>query len=341
LERIFQYIIHSNYSTKTKTKMKKLIYVLILAVMAMACQEESFLTQQQKQSLDLGPNATSSAPITNYTTAASYVNSYSFSTDFKTLTITVDKSAASAKAISHAVFKFNGVLSGKGCTSEPLTLANITAFTANGVDMMGYLGTTEGQNDCYGMLADPIVKLGQGFTDPVVVFAITFDVPVIDGTFLIKAGSANSPTGGGCFGLNDPNYSFSRTCVVEAPKCYKDDTAWGAGTRYVARGNWATYTTYVADGLVNLYAGQNKWAGVVTTSAIIDGNVTITVTLNDGWSLQEVSNPVKIQGYTAPPSGNPSPGRFTSKGSSLTVTVPAAKYYGIHLDVRQTVECPQ
>lgn len=297
--------------------------------------------QIQDDQAVLDNSAQSGAPVTNYTTAASYVNSYSFSADFKTLTLTVDKSAASAKAISHMLFKFNGALTGKGCTSGPLTLSNITAFTANGVDMMGFLGTTEGQNDCYNMLADPIVKLGHGFSAPVVVFVITFDVPVMDGVFLIKAGSANSPTGGGCFGLNDPTYSFSRACLLELPKCYQDDSAWGAGQRYVSRGNWATYTAYAAGSTVNIYAGQNKWAGTATFSAIVSGNVTITIALNEDWSLQEVSNPVKVQGYTTAPSGNPSPGRFASKGSSLIVTVPATNFYGIHLDVRQAVACPE
>lgn len=312
----------------------------MLVLVAVACQEDTSLFEKQTHEFDQ-INAASGAPVTNYTTAASYVNSYSFSADFKTVTITVDKSAASAKAISHMVFKFNGVLSGTGCTSGPLTLSNITAFTANGVDMMGFLGTTEGQNDCYGMLADPIVKLGQGFSDPIVVFVITFDAPVLDGIFLIKAGSANSPTGGGCFGLNNTNYSFSRTCVVDLPKCYQEDTGWAAGSRYVTRGNWATYTTYTSGATVNIYAGQNKWAGTATMSAVTNGNVTITIALNEGWSLQEVSNPVKVQGYSVAPTGNPSPGRFASKGTSLTVTVPAASYYGIHLDLRQLVECPQ
>jgi len=312
----------------------------LLVLVTISCQEESFLFDKQKQSIKFDQvNTANGAPAANYTTAASYVNSYSFSTDFKTLTITVDKSAASAKDISHMLFKFNGILSGKGCTSEPLTLANITSFTANGVNMMNYLGTTEGQNDCYGMLANPIVKLGQGFSASAVVFVITFDVPVMDGVFLIKAGSSNSPTGGGCFGLNDPNYSFSRTCMVDVPKCYQGETAWASGSRYVSRGNWATFTQYSV-GSVNLYAGQNKFAGTVTMSPVTNGNVTITISLNEEWSLQEVSNPVKIQGYATAPSGNPSPGRFASKGSSLTVTLPFANYYGIHLDVRQVVACP-
>lgn len=312
----------------------------MLVFVTIACQEDTSLFEKQKQSFDMQPNTSSGAPVTNYTTAASYVNSYNFSTDFKTLTITVDKSVASAKDISHMLFKFNGVLSGKGCVSGPLTLSNITSFTANGVDMMPMLGTTEGQgNDCYGMLADPFVKLGQGFSAPIVVFVISFDVPVMDGAFLIKAGSANSPTGGGCFGLNDPNYSFTRTCVVDLPKCYQTESAWATGPRYVTRGNWATYTPYSV-GSVNIFAGQNKWAGVATFSSVLNGNVTITITLNEGWSLQEVTNAVKVQGYSVAPTGNPSPGRFATKSSSLTVTVPFANYYGIHLDVRQAVECP-
>ncbi len=320
--------------------MKKIISLFLTAFIAVACQEDQSLFEKQSFKLDQMEVKSSSTSI-NYTTVASYVNSYSFNSDFKTLTITVDKSASSAKSISHALFKFNGVLSGTGCTSGPLTVENVTSFTANGVDVFGYLGNTEGQNDCYQMFENPFVKLNHGFSAPVVVFVITFDVPVMNVTMLIKAGSANSPTGGGCFGLNDPNYSFSRTCLVDAPKCYQDDSAWGAGQRYVLRGNWATYTTYSAGSTVKIYAGQNKYAGNATLSQITNGNVTITITLNEGWSLQAVSNPVKVQGYTVAPTGNPSPGRFASKGSSLTVTVPFANFYGIHLDVRQSVECAE
>ena len=30
----------------------------------------------------------------------------------------------------------------------------------------------------------------------------------------------------------------------ETQKCFEDETAWAAGTRYTSRGNWATYTQY-------------------------------------------------------------------------------------------------
>ena len=296
--------------------------MLVLVTISCQMQEDSFKPS----------DSASSGAIT---TADSYVNSYSFSADGKTLTLTVDRSAEGVKAISHMNFKFTG------CGDVALTVSDITAFTANGVDMMDFLGSTEGRgSDCFELLADPFVKLDQGFSASIVTLVITFDTAVSNGVFLIKASSANSPTGGGCFGLNDPNYSFSRECTPP-PACYEEETAWAAGTRYVTRGNWATYTPYKA-GSVNLYAGQNKFAGTATMSTVSpDNKVTITIALNEGWSLQEVSNPVKIQGYSIAPTGNPSPGRFASKGSSLTVTLAAANFYGIHLDVQEAVACPE
>lgn len=125
----------------------------------------------------------------------------------------------------------------------------------------------------------------------------------------------------------------------EEDVCYGgSETAWATGSRYVSQGNWATYTEY-AEGTVNIYAGQSMLAGTATFSAVVDGKVTITINL-DGWALQDVSESVKIQGYDAAPSGNPAPGQFTTyKGTALTVTVPAYAFYGIHLDVREIVEC--
>ena len=166
------------------------------------------------------------------------------------------------------------------------------------------------------------------------IFVIEFslDTPSKGGSFVIKA--ANK-----CWGVNNPAYAFTHDCTPP-PVCYQEESAWASGTRYVSRGNWATFTPYAA-GTVNVWAGQNKLAGTATFSAVTNGKVTISIKLDANWSLQEVSNPVKIMGYSTQPSGNPSPGRFTSKGSSLTVTLDAANYYGIHLDVREAVECPE
>ena len=293
----------------------------------------AFACQVQDDPMVLSDDA-ASAPSKPPTTAASYSTTYTFSADGKTLTMVINDADGNAKDVSHLNFKFSD------CGGNALTVDNITSITGNGTDYMAKLGATEGQgNDCFGLLTDPFVKLDQGFTGFPVTIVIGFDTPIKNGNYLLKAGSSKSPTGGGCFGLNDPNYSFSRDCTPP-PTCYQEDSAWGTGSRYVTRGNWATYTAATV-GTANVYAGQSKFAGVATISANVGGNRTISITLNPGWSLQEVSNPVKIQGYSAAPSGNPSPGRFASKGSSLTVTVPSANFYGIHLDVRQAVACPE
>jgi len=131
-------------------------------------------------------------------------------------------------------------------------------------------------------------------------------------------------------------------CEDEPPMevCYEDETAWAAGSRYVTQGNWATYTPYVANTPVNVFAGQNYLVGTVTFSEVVDGKVTITLAALNGARLQDVAQAVKIQGYETEPSGNPAPGQFTTyKGNETTVTVDAYAYYGIHLDVQRVVDC--
>ncbi len=122
--------------------------------------------------------------------------------------------------------------------------------------------------------------------------------------------------------------------------CYNDETAWAAGTRYVEKGNWATYTPYVANTPIDIFAGQHYLVGTVTFSEVVNGKVTITLTALNGARLQDVAESVKIQGYDAPPSGNPAPGQFkTYKGTETTVTVDAYAYYGIHIDAQRVVDC--
>lgn len=131
-------------------------------------------------------------------------------------------------------------------------------------------------------------------------------------------------------------------CEDEPPVevCYQDETAWAAGSRYVAQGNWATYTPYVANTPVNVFAGQNYLVGTVTFSEVVDGKVTVTLAALNGARLQGVAESVKIQGYETAPSGNPAPGLFTTyKGNETTVIVDAYAYYGIHLDVQRVVDC--
>lgn len=133
-------------------------------------------------------------------------------------------------------------------------------------------------------------------------------------------------------------YTLRDMCEYE---CTGEETAWANGPRYTQRGNWATYTPYVAGSTVTIYAGQNINIGTVTFSAVNNGMVTLTFDLNDGWQFANVAESLKIQDYASAPSGNPAPGQFAWKfdatGSTETVTVPANNFYGIHLDVTHCV----
>ena len=129
--------------------------------------------------------------------------------------------------------------------------------------------------------------------------------------------------------------------------CYaslKDETGWAAGPRYTTRGNWATYVAYSGEAKsVTLFAGQTMEAGTVDFSAASGGSVTITITLNPGWRFKDVPENVKIQDYASTPSGNPSPGLFTSKGyatgSPFSIPVPQNIYYGVHVDLMKEIPC--
>lgn len=131
--------------------------------------------------------------------------------------------------------------------------------------------------------------------------------------------------------------------VPPTDPCYQDETAWAAGTRYVSKGNWATYTPYIGQTEVKIFAGQHYEVGSVSFSSVINGKVTIAIELKNGWALNSSSESVKIQGYTQKPlPKNPAPGSFDSyKGTNLTVEVDAYNFYGIHLDVRKEIPCPK
>jgi hypothetical protein len=120
---------------------------------------------------------------------------------------------------------------------------------------------------------------------------------------------------------------LGQTCFTE--------TAWADGSPYNEKGNWALYTPYFGVGkTVDLIAGQNYVAGEVSFSAPVDGFVTITVTFNTGWGLQDVINVLKVQDYDSAPSGNPAPGQFDHKSQTNTIVVPENDFYGVHVDVK-------
>lgn len=165
------------------------------------------------------------------------------------------------------------------------------------------------------------------------------------------ASPVNSSTGNA--GLSNLTFCWNPD-PQEPPVCYTSDTAWGAGSRYLTRGNWGTYTAYEPNQTVNFYAGQTKLAGTVNFSAIVDGKVTITITLNEGWRFRmkpvndvegQYANNVHVNGYDLEPKGiTPIPGSFpwvkVAEGSSTTIEVSAYNFYGVHADVESVVACP-
>jgi hypothetical protein len=141
--------------------------------------------------------------------------------------------------------------------------------------------------------------------------------------------------------LND-QIDLEASATVRVTCVKNDETAWGFGTRYT-RSNWAMFSTYAPDTTINFIAGQNYVAGTIHFSPVVNGEVQITITLVDGWIFSPfTSENLKIQPYSSPPTGNPSPGRFQYKydvyvydpdGKTITITLPYAPYYGIHGDL--------
>jgi hypothetical protein len=308
-----------NLTIKHKTHMKKLFLLFTLAFAAFACQ-------LQNEEVSVLRDA-SGANIEDYSVSGSSTDGYTFEFSIKF--------NGNAKDISHINFNFFD------CDGGALT--DVLAFSIDGqpYDLLD-LEYGDPSSDCNNVSNSSTIKLDEEFKnkedeDDEVKIVITLNTKSSGGYVYIKAGAVQS--GGGCFGA----YNFEGNCDDDEP-CYEysDETAWANGDRYVGRGNWAMYTPY-AEGSVSIYAGQHHLAGTATFSAVSEDNmVTITLALAEGWSLQEGDNAVKIQGYSdTPVASNPSPGRFTTyKGNDLEVTVPAAAFYGIHLDVSGKLEVP-
>lgn len=119
------------------------------------------------------------------------------------------------------------------------------------------------------------------------------------------------------------------------------ETAWVDGTRYITKGNWATFTLYPGAGAsVNIYAGQDLMIGTATFSAPdINNKIIIDIELSNGFVFADVQDNLKVQDYALDPYGNPSPGKFewkaTCTGNKGSITVPMNNLYGVHLDVGQ------
>lgn len=162
----------------------------------------------------------------------------------------------------------------------------------------------------------------------------------------VRRTPGDNGTGPGMYISAQTNYTLIPVCKDDPEEVCdwalkSTESAWAAGSRYVTRGNWATYTKYVSGATVTLFAGQTISVGTAQFSPVVNGEVTITVQLNAGantkWEFSDVMESLKVQHYSTAPSGNPAPGLFAWKqnatGSSAIITVPASNFYGVHLDV--------
>lgn len=139
---------------------------------------------------------------------------------------------------------------------------------------------------------------------------------------------------------------FTPFTVAAQAECAISDTAWGSGDRYVARGNWATFTSGEPDAY-DIFAGQTLPAGSAEVKHE-NGDVTIEISLMNGFVFSESNGEenLHVESYVdgSPPPRNPRPGRFTYKSSeagvSASIQVPEAEYYGIHLVVDDISQCP-
>jgi hypothetical protein len=147
------------------------------------------------------------------------------------------------------------------------------------------------------------------------------------------------------------SFCWNKTDGGGGEECYQDETAWAEGDQYGP--NWAMYVPYESEEItVDVYVSQNLLAGTATFSAPADGEVTITINLNEGFIFyfdladDEEDNNLKVQDYAEAPIGvNPAPGQFIHKtfipvGSDTgSIVVPVNNYYGVHMDLAYLVDC--
>lgn len=246
-----------------------------------------------------------------------------------------------------------------GATRQPalshwdLGLTQIDCFL-DGKTMVDLVvgATLDGQPTVFQVNTDPTtgvtgIKWDEGVDDRGChVWTVTFDTSVLQESYTLVPGCAVVATKAGL----QVAYACGIGPVCEDPPppvCWSDETAWSAGSRYVARGNWATYTRYTGEAMaVTLYAGQTLPAGLVTFSQPSGGMVEICIILDEGFRFDpDTDESVKVQGYATAPSGNPSPGAFAyrmdAESSPSCLTVPQANFYGVHVDVERVVPCPE
>jgi len=212
--------------------------------------------------------------------------------------------------------------------------------------------TLDGEATVFEVVLDPTtgtygVKFDEGVDDTGChLWTVTFDTSVLAEDYRLAIGCVEASTKSGPVVNNGYACVLGPVCLLDPTEvCTTDETAWSDGTRYVTRGNWATYTAFTgAAREVTLFAGQHHLAGAVRFSEPSMGIVEICVELAEGFRFDpETDQALKIQDYAMRPSGNPSPGLFRWKvaasGRVACLEVPFAAFYGVHVDVEREIPC--
>jgi hypothetical protein len=126
---------------------------------------------------------------------------------------------------------------------------------------------------------------------------------------------------------------FGDICNFDIPE-YQKETAYG-GNFLGGDSPWWYYFTY-SQGSQKIYAGQKETDG----SVYYEGDY-LHIDLGS-WSLQNVDEPVKIQGFDEVPSEFTPPGELKHKGNKLKINLKELdgkiyKYYIIKLDIQKTI----
>ncbi len=128
------------------------------------------------------------------------------------------------------------------------------------------------------------------------------------------------------------NLTICYNLVACANECdWQEETAYGGGVAGAGNAWWFALDAS-SSGSYPIYAGQQPVPGAsVVYNAVTDQ---ITIVLGSQLQLQNVSEPVKVEGYDVLPTSRPAAGLFDLyKGSNLTVQGNGSAYYVVHLDI--------
>lgn len=112
---------------------------------------------------------------------------------------------------------------------------------------------------------------------------------------------------------------------------WQEETAFGGSVAGAGNAWWFALDASTS-GTYPIYAGQQAVDGA---SVVYDATTDqISIVLGNHMQLQNVSEPVKVEGYNVLPSERPAAGLFELyKGTNLTVQGNNSNYYVVHLDV--------